>query len=38
VNSDAASRRLSMPFIRTVTMLALARKFLERFDNDADAA
>ena len=27
-----------MPFTRTVTMLALARESLERFDNDADAA
>jgi hypothetical protein len=29
---------LSMPFTRTVTMLALAREALERFDNNADAA
>ena len=27
-----------MTFTRTVTMLALARESLERFDNDADAA
>ena len=27
-----------MPFARTVTMLALAREALERFDNNADAA
>ena len=38
MNSNAASRELSMPFTRTVTMLALARESLERFDNDADAA
>ena len=29
---------MSMPFTRTVTMLALAREALERFDNNADAA
>ena len=33
-----SSRELSMPFTRTVTMLALAREALERFGNDADAA
>ena len=33
-----SSRELSMPFTRTVTMLALAREALERFDNNADAA
>ena len=27
-----------MPFTRTVTMLALAREALERFDNNTDAA
>ena len=33
-----SSREMSMPFTRTVTMLALAREALERFDNNADAA
>ena len=33
-----SSRELSMTFKRTVTMLALAREALERFDNNADAA
>ena len=33
-----SSRELTMPFTRTVTMLALAREALERFDNNADAA
>src|SRR5262245_27273854 len=33
-----SNRELSMPLTRTVTMLALARESLERFDNDADAA
>jgi hypothetical protein len=32
------SQELSMPFTRTVTMLALAREALERFGNNADAA
>ena len=32
-----SSRELTMPFTRTVTMLALAREALERFDNNADA-
>src|SRR5262245_12425577 len=36
--AGAQNRDLSMPFTRTVTMLALARESLERFDNDADAA
>ena len=33
-----SDRELSMPFTRTVTMLALAREALERFDNNTDAA
>jgi hypothetical protein len=33
-----SSRELTMPLTRTVTMLALAREALERFDNNADAA
>jgi len=33
-----SSRELTMPFTRTVTMLALAREALERFGNNADAA
>jgi hypothetical protein len=36
--SGAQNWELCMPFTRTVTMLALARESLERFDNDADAA
>ena len=32
------SQELSMPFTRTVTMLALAREALERFGNNADDA
>ena len=37
-NVRDSSRELTMPFTRTVTMLALAREALERFDNNADAA
>jgi hypothetical protein len=33
-----SSREQCMSFARTVTMLALAREALERFDNDAAAA
>ena len=36
--TKAQNGELSMPFTRTVTMLALAREALERFNSDADAA
>jgi hypothetical protein len=34
----AQTGKLSMTFVRTVTMLALAQDALDRFENNADAA